>query len=99
MSLVDSLAVAEEYRVQFANWKQDLCRLACPAQCLFATKRHRGRTGCQPELSAVQLPSSPSRSIRWRTCNGSTLDTPWRAHPYEVAKAVMEQEPKSWSRS
>ena len=96
MSLVDALAVAEKYRVQFANWEQALCRLACPAQYLLATEEVPGPNGPPAQAArhttaerAVTL--NPLVKVQWIDAGHAMA----RTHPHEVAKAVMELEPKS----
>ena len=96
MSLVDALTVAEEYRVQFANWEQALCRLACPAQYLLATEEVPGPNGppaqaARRATAELAVTLNPLVEVHWIDAGHAMA----RTHPHEVAKAVMELEPKS----
>jgi pimeloyl-ACP methyl ester carboxylesterase len=100
MSPLDALTVAEEYRVQFADWERALGRLACPAHYLLATEEGPGPNGPPAQAArhataerAVTL--NPFLRVQWIDAGHAMART--RAH--EVAKAVMELEPRSSSRS
>jgi pimeloyl-ACP methyl ester carboxylesterase len=95
ISLADALSVAEEYRVQCAQWEQALCTLACPAQYLLAIAQTPGPNGQAAQAArnataerAVVL--NPLVQVHWIDAGHGMA----RTHPHEVAKAVTELEPK-----
>jgi pimeloyl-ACP methyl ester carboxylesterase len=96
MSLVDALTVAEEYRAQFANWKQALCNLACPAQYLLATEEVPGPNGppaqaARRATAELAVTLNPLVEVHWIDAGHAMA----RTHPHEVARAVMELELES----
>jgi pimeloyl-ACP methyl ester carboxylesterase len=96
MSLVDALTVAEEYRAQFANWKQALCNLACPAQYLLATEDVPGPNGppaqaARRATAELAVTLNPLVEVHWIDAGHAMA----RTHPHEVARAVMELELES----
>ncbi len=100
MSLVDALTVAEEYRVQFANWGLALCRLACPAQYLLATKEVPGPNGpaahaARQATAELAVTLNPLVKVQWIDAGHAMM----RTHPHEVARAVMELKPEPQARS
>jgi len=95
MSLVDALSVAEEYRVQCAQWEQAICTLACPAQYLLAIEQTPGPDGqaAQAARNATAeraVGSNPLVQVHWIDAGHGMA----RTHPREVAKAVTELDPK-----
>jgi len=94
MSLVDALSVAEEYRVQCAQWEQALCTLACPAQYLLAIEQTPGPNGqaAQAARNATAERAgalNPLVQVHWIDAGHGMA----RTHAHEVAKVVRELEP------
>jgi pimeloyl-ACP methyl ester carboxylesterase len=91
MSLVDALTVAEEYRMQFADWEQAVCGLTCPAQYLLATEERPGPDGpaaqaARHATAELAVTLNPLVEVRWIDAGHAMM----RTHPHEVAKAVLE---------
>jgi pimeloyl-ACP methyl ester carboxylesterase len=96
MSLVDALAVAEEYRAQFANWEQALCGLDCRAQYLLAAVEAPAPNGpptqaARRATAELAVTLNPLVEVHWIDAGHAMA----RTHPQEVAKSVMELQLKS----
>lgn len=99
MSPAEALTFAEDYRGRFASFAQALSSLACPAQYLLAANDAPG-PNAEPTQAARRATAelagtlNPLVKVQWIAAGHAMM----RTHPREVAKAVMDLEPKSSSR-
>jgi pimeloyl-ACP methyl ester carboxylesterase len=96
MSPAEALTFAEEYRGRFASFERALRSLACPAQYLLAANDAPG-PNAEPTQAArrataeLAVTLNPLVKVQWIAAGHDMM----RSHPQEVAKAVMDLQPKS----